>query len=230
MAGTGGLLTREHGGDSAPLCPKGRPPGEPRHRPAPVIFWGGGRLTSGDECTARRLKTTLGTRAAAGVMPSYRLVGLQEDEGTAPRVLLWVERHVQDLGTSRRGTVERTAPGTPEGDLAHSVRSPAHGGPAPTARRALRPFPCLGRIPRFRDQPGPIPLHHVNPLSSADHWDLTREGGPHGRSRRSRAPGITRATVNPPADACAASQHSEPSIRKLCHVRRLAAEGAPHRR
>ncbi|GAO09966.1 hypothetical protein TPA0598_06_01310 [Streptomyces lydicamycinicus] len=111
MAGTGGLPARERRGDSAPLRPEDPAPGGLRHRPAPVVFWGGGRLTSGDECTTRRLKTTLGTRAAAGVMPSYRMGGLHEDDLTASRVLLWVEKHVQGLGTSPRGDRRTDRPG-----------------------------------------------------------------------------------------------------------------------
>ncbi|GAA3383291.1 hypothetical protein GCM10017750_52910 [Streptomyces racemochromogenes] len=51
----------------------------------------GGPVTSGDECATRRLSSTLGGRKAPGLMPSYPLAGLQEDDGAGPRVLPWVE-------------------------------------------------------------------------------------------------------------------------------------------
>ncbi|GGW19531.1 hypothetical protein GCM10018980_56780 [Streptomyces capoamus] len=45
-----------------------------------VVFSSGGCLTSGDECRTRRLSSNLGAGRAPGVMPSYRLPGLQKDE------------------------------------------------------------------------------------------------------------------------------------------------------
>ncbi|GGU95829.1 hypothetical protein GCM10010260_34200 [Streptomyces filipinensis] len=45
-----------------------------------VVVGSGGRLTSGDECCTRRLTSNLGAERAPGVMPSYRLPGLPEDE------------------------------------------------------------------------------------------------------------------------------------------------------
>ncbi|GHD73618.1 hypothetical protein GCM10010336_46200 [Streptomyces goshikiensis] len=56
-----------------------------------LSFGSGGLVTSGDECATRRLSSTLGIGKAPGLMPSYPLAGLQEDDEAAPRVLPWVE-------------------------------------------------------------------------------------------------------------------------------------------
>ncbi|GAA0292232.1 hypothetical protein GCM10010302_33540 [Streptomyces polychromogenes] len=63
----------------------------------------GGLVTSGDECATRRSSSTLGGRKAPGLMPSYPLPGLQEDEAATPGLLPWVETHPSQWGTSRRG-------------------------------------------------------------------------------------------------------------------------------
>ncbi|GLW18310.1 hypothetical protein Stsp01_50530 [Streptomyces sp. NBRC 13847] len=85
-------------------------------------------------------------------------------------------------------------------------------------------------MPGIPHQPGLITFHRVNPPCVANPWDVRREAGRDAARFRAGAADSAPAADNPAADACAASAHSEPSIRKLCHVRRLAAEGDPRRR
>ncbi|GFE18217.1 hypothetical protein Sgleb_62640 [Streptomyces glebosus] len=157
--------------------------------------------------------------------------GLQEDDLTVSRVLLWVERRRPGPGDIPEGgpsdgpsrallRVTSLTPATPP----HTVVPPSHRTrpAAPSRTPAVSPASVTNPARSRYIPPIPLPQRIIGIARGIP-------GRPPGRSAHApRGPQV--APVNPPADACAASQHSEPSIRKLCHVRRLAAEGAPHRR
>ena len=131
-----------------------RPP-QPRHgevggRSGQVVilsFGGGGRLTSGDECFARRLTSTLGAAAAPVVTPSYPFPGLPEDDGEDPGYSPGWRRGPRSPGSSPSGRrpaaagawAFRTLPACRTGRVRRSWPRGPHPA-APAARPARAPW------------------------------------------------------------------------------------------
>lgn len=109
--------------DQRPRCRVGHGPSPDRS----VVVGSGGRLTSGDECYTRRLTSNLGVRASPGVMPSYRLPGLPEDEPLPAMYSPGWRRRARSQGLPRRDA--RLTPLCPS---------------FPPAERAVPPAPAPG--------------------------------------------------------------------------------------
>lgn len=188
-----------------------------------VVVGSGGCLASGDECCTRRLTSNLGARRTPGVMPSYRLPGLPEDEPRPAEYSPGWRRGCGSRGLPGGGCPlcpgMSDASGTPGAVRLRSPLTGLGGGwevERDPVRGAAAGLPAAPHRRPCRATPGTLTGAQLPYLTDG----LSSSAPSTGCVRRlaDRASPPPNGVHNPPGREGAASARRRPWKRKLCHV------------